>query len=170
MIENMFQIPFLQLQCDNWNVKKQRLLELPKNLTKSMHINTDFFNNENYYISSIADIFINEIYLFQNILSIKQVSIKKAWFELANKYEYHGPHAHGAVGYSSVCYINFDKDHSATKFIAPFKNWIDGTDIIFTPNVQEGTIIFFPSALLHYTEGNVTDKKRMIVSFNIECR
>lgn len=165
----MFQIPFLQLECNNWDVKKQKLLEIPKDLIKSMCINTDYFNNQNY-ISTITDIFIDEIYQFQNILGIKQAIIKKAWFELANKYDYHGPHTHGAVGYSSVCYINFDKDHTATKFIAPFKNWINGNDVIFTPNVQEGTIIFFPAGVLHYTEANLTDKKRMIISFNIECK
>jgi len=51
-----------------------------------------------------------------------------------------------------------------------FKNWINGNDVIFTPNVQEGTIIFFPAGVLHYTEANLTDKKRMIISFNIECK
>ena len=25
----MFQIPFLQLECNNWDVKKQKLLEIP---------------------------------------------------------------------------------------------------------------------------------------------
>jgi len=29
MIQNMFQIPFLQLECNNWNMKKEKLLGIP---------------------------------------------------------------------------------------------------------------------------------------------
>jgi len=169
MIQNMFQIPFLQLECNNWDVKKQKLLEIPKDLFKSVFINTDYFNNQDY-THKVSDIFTDEMYQFQNILGIKQASIKKAWFELAEKHDYHGPHTHGAVGYSAVCYINYHKSHTPTKFIAPFKNWINGNDIVFSPSVQEGTIIFFPSALLHYTEANNADDQRLIISFNIDCK
>lgn len=97
--------------------------------------------------------------------------MKHAWFELATQHGYHAPHRHGVLGYSSVCYIDFDENlHTSTKFIAPFTNWITGTDLLYQPQVIEGTVIFFPSAILHYTEANYSEKPRKIVSFNLECR
>jgi hypothetical protein len=42
--------------------------------------------------------------------------------------------------------------------------------VYFTPEVTEGTIIFFPSNVLHQTLPSTSDKPRKIVSFNLEVK
>ena len=51
---SMFSIPLIQMECVNWVVKKQQLLNLPKNLTKIDSIETDFHaykDNSNFNFS-----------------------------------------------------------------------------------------------------------------------
>ena len=89
------------------------------------------------------------------------------WFQKYYENQFHSPHNHGAIGYSSVLYINFDKRiHKATRFLPPF-NDPDGNHIEFAPDVDEGSFIFFPSYLYHYTLPNKSDTIRIIMSMNI---
>jgi Putative 2OG-Fe(II) oxygenase len=171
MISSMFHIPIYQINCVNWALKKPKLLELCRNLSTSYCVSTDYFTNKSSYDKEIEIIFADEIYSFTNQLQLKTARVQRAWFEMTEQHGYHGPHRHGQLGYSAVCYIDFDKNvHTATKFIAPFTNWLTGTDLVYSPDVVEGTIVFFPSAILHYTEANHSQQTRRIVSFNLDCR
>ena len=50
----------------------------------------------------------------------------------------------------------------------PFLNPIDGSVQHYSPNVDEGFIIFFPSNLMHYAPVNTSCENRIIFSFNLE--
>ena len=63
----------------------------------------------------------------------------------------HAVHVHGATGFSSVCFIEYDKeDHKSTVFVSPFGNCVTGTLERYSPEVEEGDIIFFPLKSLPY--------------------
>ena len=58
--------------------------------------------------------------------------------------------------------------HSPTFFVAPFMSNIDGNLIEYEPDdVEEGTLIVFPTSLPHYVPVNTSDEPRIILSMNM---
>ena len=172
-IFSMFSIPLIQMECVNWVVKKQQLLNLPKNLTKIDSIETDFHaykDNSNFINNKeITTIFKEELECFMKTINTSSLELTSSWFEKSMLGSSHTVHSHGITGYSAVCYINYDEQcHRPLTFLAPYRNFIDGDDLFHTPtNIKEGTILFFPSAILHYAPVNETTKERLVVSFNL---
>ena len=169
--EYIFYVPFLHLEVRDWVHKKERLKNVLNlcdlNNKIETEINTDYHNKNNNYQEVISDILREEIDIFNNHYNLK-LTIMDAWFERADKKNYHKVHNHGCIGYSSVCYIDYDEEeHTATQFIAPFNNFLNGDCLNYTPNVKEGSLIFFPSSIVHYTLPNESEKERTILSFNL---
>jgi len=178
----MFNIPIAHFKVRNWEVKKSKLLETVDH-SKVVYgcgseIQTDFHSlYDNYtpretegieYKAKIQSIFSEELEMFCNSFEFSRYSFLGAWFEKASQNDYHSVHNHGPYGYSSVCFVEYDEDeHEATKFIAPFNHFITGLPLMYSPKVQEGSIIFFPSCILHFTTPNTSLKERKILSFNI---
>ena len=76
-------------------------------------------------------------------------------------------HDHG-TGMSGILYADYDPvHHPATTFISPVRNIWDGHKANYTPEVEEGDIILFPSQLLHYCKMNMSSISRVIFSFNL---
>jgi hypothetical protein len=156
----------------DWESKKSALLNLidQNQFEYDEHIETDFhkWSEDKGYEMKIQDLLTEELKLFCKSFGFSQYSVNQAWFEKASQNDYHDVHNHGPFGYSSVCFIEFDKDdHQATKFIAPFNNFLNGLPLTHCPDVEEGSIIFFPSSTLHYTKPNKSLKQRIILSFNL---
>jgi hypothetical protein len=168
----MFVVPYVMMQCYNWKDKKKKIIELcsSQHMAFDMML-TDFFeNNEGQkYCESVYELFENEIDAFRNELKISnKMKIHQAWFEISEKGMYHTVHNHGALGYSAVCYLEyFPELHIATTFVAPYNNFLTGNQLEFTPKVDEGTIIFFPSVISHYVIPNKSEVARKVVSFNL---
>lgn len=173
----MFFVPFLHLKVQNWSNKKKQLLNLYSTVFddckfSSDGIYTNYYQDNCKIIGDIQYIFYEELKEFSNRLQFNSYFVKIAWFEESDKNVFHGIHNHGALGYSSVCFINFNEDkHIPTKFIAPFCNFVTGITLEYIPeNITEGSIIFFPSIINHFTEPNHSNEKRLVVSFNLEVK
>lgn len=176
----MFKIPILHLTVRDWDVKKKLLINLIDNDRMVMHedenVKSDYHpllksSPDNRYNYSINEILNDEINLFCTHYGFIYYKIVMSWFETASDGNYHGIHNHGATGYSAVCYIDYDQQtHTPTKFISPFNNFLTGMSLHYEPKVNEGSLIFFPSAILHHTDPNKSDKKRTILSFNIDVK
>lgn len=169
--ENMFHVPLLHLEVRDWTNKKEQLKNILKrcdiNNNICPEINTDFYNREHKYEEDVSHILSEEIDIFNNHYDLK-LFVKRAWFEKAHKKNYHGVHNHGTIGYSSICYVDYDEEeHTGTQFIAPFSNFVSGACLYYTPKVKEGSLIFFPSSIVHYTLPNESEKERLILSFNL---
>ena len=175
---SMFNVPFAIFDCIDWENKKQKLNELSQSQQiicekQSDHtpVATDFYENDEgqSYCEEIAELFKREIHAFYNQLQIQDsMKISQAWFEFADQGMYHPTHNHGAIGYSAICYIDFDpKLHSSTTFIAPYNNFMNGQMLKCKLDVTEGTLIFFPSVIHHYSTPNISDVTRKILSFNM---
>jgi hypothetical protein len=174
---NMFEVPLLHLQVLDWESKKKKLISMMNDLKfeeRSNKLITDFHlqnNNTNFkYNHEIGNIFFEELSLFAEYFEFGSIELTSSWFEVSNKNSHHTTHNHGATGYSSVCFVDYDSNvHSPTKFISPFNNFIDGQVISFSPDdVQEGSLLFFPSLIHHYTLPNNSEIPRKILSFNIK--
>ena len=174
MKATLFEVPIIHLMVENWQEKKQKLVNIIKlvnsKINLSNNIYTDYFTNQNSYDKNIAEIFSSEIDSINSLLN-QNLCIDNCWFQVAKKHNYHGPHTHGAIGYSVVCYIQYNKNlHPGITLVAPFSDFITGYPIECKPNISEGSLLCFPSNVLHYTEPNLSDIDRIILSFNLKCR
>ena len=167
----MFYVPLFVHKIKDWYLKKSKLDSLyitDSNL--ETNIITDYSNNTDY-ASTLEEIFSKELYDCTQLLQIKKLSVIEGWTEIASNLMFHKVHNHGPIGYSAVVYLDYDPTvHEPTVFISPFNNFLDGTVVEYIPeNITEGTIIFFPSVVQHYTNPNTSTKARKIISFNLKA-
>ena len=165
----MLTIPFYHYKVNNWKEKKEQLLDFVSNL--SFKFNDEIASLYTTYgdqsSSKALNILEDDIVKFTTEVKYSGEMVADIWFQKYYENQFHTPHHHGTIGYSSVLYINFDKKiHKGTRFISPF-NDPDGNHIEFAPDVDEGSFIFFPSYLYHYTLPNKSDTIRIIMSMNI---
>ena len=166
----MLTIPFYHYKVNNWKEKKEKLLDFVSNLSFKYFDNiADLYTTYGDQTSSIPlKILEDDIVKFTTEVKYSGEMDADIWFQKYYENQFHSPHNHGAIGYSSVLYINFDKRiHDGTRFLAPF-NDPDGKHIEFAPDVDEGSLIFFPSYLNHYTLPNKSDTIRVIMSMNLK--
>jgi hypothetical protein len=178
----MFSVPLLHLKVEDWAEKKAALLEMYEKRSSekekfkiatgsesSLDVETDYHYNHDTgetYDQDISEIFKGELETLADTFECG-VEVCTSWFERAKTRKFHQVHNHGCQGWSAVCFIQFDpKHHTPTVFLNP--NLAD-TEICNTvpPGVREGSIIFFPSYVLHYTAPNESDMDRIILSFNL---
>lgn len=63
---------------------------------------------------------------------------------------------------------NYSHNVYETHFIAPYHDFTTGSQQLFVPEgIKEGSLILFPSALLHFTAPSYSDEERIILSFNL---
>lgn len=173
-LKSMFHVPLLHLAVRDWDNKKRLLTQMRKEVEEKItyheedSVKTNFHIDNASLIEQVSEVFKEEISICKQSFDAHHVCVRQAWFELAEKGDWHEPHTHGATGYSSVCFIDYNPEvHTATKFISPFPNLADGSMMGHQPRVQEGSIIFFPSSILHYTDPNLSGEPRFIISFNL---
>lgn len=168
--ENMFFVPLVHIQSRNWE-QKQKALEDCFNcieLNPDGTLLTNYHQNNKDLNNFIQDLFDEELDLFLSEIDIGTKNIHSSWFEVAKDGSYHRIHTHGSYGYSAVCFVKFDtSEHDPTTFISPFLSFLDGNCLEYKPSVDEGSIIFFPSSTMHYTNPNNSKKERIILSFNV---
>lgn len=189
----MFSIPLLHIAVRDWESKKQQLLRIYDYIQSNRKeqtendVETDYHYNfetpDTCYSSEIASILNEELSIatFELLLAdlneetLNNDEIKKpffimenSWFERAAKYSSHQVHNHGPTGYSSVCYLQFDNEkHTPTHFLNPFISANPCEQYFVPQGVGEGSILFWPAPILHYTQTNKSDTDRIILSFNL---
>ena len=170
-----FQVPFFIHQLD---LNKQlQILNIftcnEKNLEKKDPVSdvyTDFFASKNY-LSDVVEILQEELADLYCSAGFCNPIISQVWMQQYTKGCFMTPHNHGMTGFSAIYYIKFDpEEHEATRFISPVSDFINGDNHEFRPEVNKGTLIFFPSMLMHYVRPTQSDKPRAILSFNIDER
>jgi len=90
--------------------------------------------------------------------------IKNLWFQRYLNNDIHDWHNHGDCQWTGVYYLELPKEETLkTQILQPFdhKSRID-------MNVVEGNILIFPSHTLHRGQRNITNKKKIIISFNMD--
>jgi len=101
-----------------------------------------------------------------------ELTIKESWLTKQGKGEYAVPHNHGAFDISGVYYYATNGNDGDIHFVNPApvtdtSKFINDTQYIkYKPAV--GTMILFPSWLMHFVDENETDNRRISLSFNIE--
>jgi hypothetical protein len=83
------------------------------------------------------------------------------WFQQYCKHDTHEWHTHGGSVWSGIYYLEFPKDGPATTFAIPYMKEY------YTPKIEEGDILLFPSLLMHKSPGNTSDGRKTVIVFNI---
>ena len=176
----MFNVPLLHLKVHDWESKKKKLLHLMEtqssNFENQIHLHTTFYSSirdensdeMNNLNRSVHEILNEEIYYFMETFKVEMCKISSSWFQIQEKYMSHPVHNHYS-GFAAVCYLEYNPElHTPVRFIAPFTDLFDGSMVEYNPeNVTEGSILFFPSALLHHTLPNRSDVRRVALAFNL---
>jgi hypothetical protein len=164
---SMFDIPLTHYVVRDWEMKKEQLLSLLKNSIIDSYDNfkTSFNSQEKdslyKFNESFNNIFNEEIELFLDQFGFNDYQITKSWFEVEEQNMYRGINNHG-YGVSAMCYIQFDDtEHNTIEFLSPFNNFLNGTTQIYTPELNEGSLIFFPSSINYYTSPNKSKKEKI---------
>ncbi len=158
----IFPVSVYKYKVKNWEVKKKKLLDLFNSFQHKVagNVLTSPINIETNILS-------DEIKLFEKDIQVKFIPTQ-VWFQKYENNMDHPVHNHGPTGYSSVCFIEYNNNfHKPTTFVSPFGKCTTGEVELYQPDVEEGDIIFFPSRLLHYAPINLSNKVRIIMSFNL---
>ena len=173
MIEPLFAIPIFKYECKDWNFKKKKILRRikNKNFKRSLfqNFNSDRGSNDFLFKSCFIETFVEELSEFAKDLKVQKIAVTDVWTVKYDVDDYQGPHNHRSYSYSGILYTEYDpKVHQPTIFVGPWNDPITDTTQLKVPqNIKEGTIIFFPSVLLHYSPQNKSTKKRTIISFDL---
>ncbi len=179
MQKTIFSVPLFKFVVSGWPDKKQKILDSLPALDESYRspagdTYTDFFINQNRsklpsYSKVVIDSISENLNDFESEYP-KKVAISSMWFEKSLKSNYHGAHNHGSLGFSAVLFVEFDPlEHKATRLISPFSSFYSGGLMEHNPEgVNEGTLLIWPSIIIHDVEPNKSEKQRTIISFNIK--
>jgi hypothetical protein len=192
----MFTVPLLHVKMSNWNIKKSILLDLfeksQKWLIKRDTVNTTYINDydckkkteeeisqlefwDKNFCKTLFDVFYEELKIIYETFGDpenypnKIANINYAWFQEQKDGMFHFPHTHGNVGLSAVCFVEYDeKYHTSTQFLSPYLNPSKGhNEEYFEKNISSGSLLVFPSNIIHYTYPNNSEKNRIILAFNV---
>lgn len=101
------------------------------------------------------------------------INLLNVWYNEYTKHQYQEQHHHLPADISCIHYIKLDKDHSGTTFINPLNLLTSSNKLMtvksphtFTPYVEEGMMIIFPSYLEHYVLPQTSDSSRITLSWN----
>jgi hypothetical protein len=177
MIQTLFSIPAFKFQCENWQFKKQKILDIIKNNNNLKRSLTENFNSDRSNIRGektqlktyFIEIFSYELDQFCKELGVNNVEVTDVWSVKYNLNDFQGPHNHRSYSYSGILYVDYEEHyHQPTIFVAPWNDPIqDGTLLNWVNGIKEGTMIFFPSFLLHYAPQNKVNMERIVVSFDL---
>jgi len=171
---DMFKIPLIHISANKWIEKKQFLSTMMKSQEKkdTGFIITSYYDqaleSSQYLNKRISTLFKDELNRYLEITGLETYQVDLAWFQQQDKNMFHEVHNH-ATCISAVCFLDYDPEiHTPTQFISPYNNVLKGgTEYFIPPEINEGSIIFFPGMVNHYTLPNKSDIPRKIVSWNM---
>lgn len=174
MIQSLFSIDAFVTPIKNWKTKKTKFKKQIKNLTYHRRPLTAFettrFDEKNQNLTNIIlDIFNEEFNIFGNECGFNNLNITDSWVVKYKQHDHQIAHHHGRAMYSGIIYLDLDKQHETTTFIAPFPNELNGQTKLTQIECKEGSLIIFPAHLLHFVKPNTITKERNIVSFDMNC-
>lgn len=104
----------------------------------------------------------------------KRLELLNYWAHVHNKFESTNTHHHfdtkdfeKSPEISGVYYVSTPKDCGKIVFIIPHNKYIEDR---YEIEPKEGDYILFPSHLEHYVTKNLSDEKRISISFNMRTK
>tara|TARA_Y100000389_G_C17327876_1_gene446493 strand:+ start:393 stop:929 length:537 start_codon:yes stop_codon:yes gene_type:complete len=168
--EYMFSVPLFRSKVTPWEEIKQQIIKIVGNtcIADEKGFSSDYYNNNyNTELYQLLRPYVNR--MTEQCLGITApIQSPNMWSQRYSAGSEHPVHNHGNRGYSFILYVNFDPaQHRATQFISPFDNFYNGEMLVYSPEIQEGDMIAFPSIIKHSSQYQTGADERMIISFNL---
>jgi hypothetical protein len=157
-------------------IYKEKVIDLIKDsisesLIDNKNGNNDFIskldwplanNWERPWVKLISPFIYEQLNNFSLELGFNSCILNQLWFQQYNFENIHNWHCHGG-NYTGVYYLEFDKQSPKTEILYP-----NNLNEAFTVDVEEGDIIIFPCYFIHRSGKIVNNKRKTIISFNID--
>jgi len=126
---------------------------------------------ERFYKEDFCKLFESELTEFLKETSLTEISVLDVWTVEYHYGDYQVPHTHRSVGISGILYVNFNpKEHSGTQAMQPWNDPITDQAVFMDFMPEEGTMILFPSFLIHFINPNFSRNRRTIMAFDLEVK
>jgi len=167
----LFEYPSFQYEVDDWENKKNKIIQKLKYQKfvrkKFQNFETDKETSNNY-LEFFIELIKPQLKNFCAEVG-QNFFISKCWSVQYRNGDDHPVHNHGSFGFSGILYLEYDpKVHDPTYFIAPWQDPKNDTSIFgYFNNIKEGIVLITPSSTLHYVPINKSDKVRSIIAFDL---
>lgn len=158
-------------KVENHKEIKQNILDTIKSMgqygveNRSQKItNTDWHLDSNIarpYYDIIKPALQPHLELFSEKMGFDKISVSNYWYQQYNEGDYHLSHVHPKAMFSNVYYIQLDDKAPKTTFTYLGES--------FDIQVEEGSIITFPTYLSHESKPNKSTLPKIIIAFNIDA-
>ena len=91
--------------------------------------------------------------------------IRAAWANINRKGDYNAPHHHGPYGYSGILFIT---DAPGLEFVDTDMTPLHTTTILPSIDGKSGSMVVFPSPMVHWVEPSQSTEDRITFAFNID--
>lgn len=103
-----------------------------------------------------------------------QIAITESWAHVTRPNGYHGPHRHPWSTWSGIFYVFADTPSVANntflnQFNMPVVPGYEFFEEEFQIEFKAGSLVIFPSTMLHYAKPYLGNDKRIVISFNSVC-
>lgn len=99
----------------------------------------------------------------QHALGLKSWSISAAWYQWYEHGNFHTRHIHPGCSFSAVYFMELPDASVKTRIYSD-----SGSAVVKMPEMAEGEIIFFPSAMMHESPPNLSGGRKIVVAFNCD--
>ena len=188
IVHNLFCVPIHYLNINDFQEKKEQLIEYANNLI-SKHKGRTASNRNGYqslafYVKGgdvLQDLLINVI---SNIPSFKSnVDVKcHTWVNINPPSAFNVKHCHPNCDIAGVLWVKVPKNSGRIVFNSPYNYTCYNEMLCYTKDFQdnnnyhhdytyparEGSLLLFPAHLEHKVEENKSDEDRISVSFNLK--
>ena len=166
------EVPIIIKKFDHHEEIKDELLSIINN-HESVYFSNDWDKvRTDYYVEKrdYANLLLPKINIFlENVFAnnlnfktyMKNEMISLFWFQQYNVLDTHDWHIHERSMYNLIYYVEKSDNCPSTELKSPV------SDKIFSPNVNEGDVLLFPSFLIHRSAPNQSDKRKTIIAFNL---
>ena len=97
---------------------------------------------------------------FSERMGFDKISVSNYWFHRYNNEDYHLSHVHPKAMFSNVYYVQLDNLSPRTTFTYLGKS--------FDIEIEEGSIITFPTYFSHESKPNKSNLPKIVVAFNTD--
>lgn len=144
-------------------ISKQRSISLSDHMQNISNTDWDVDNGERReyfdYLLKYMDRYVYQI--LEDTGTPGTFDIFNVWFQQYHTKDNHHWHSHGGSVWSGVYYLELPKDGPGTTFSIPFMKGY------YTPPIEEGDILLFPSCLIHRSEENMSNSRKTVIVFNV---
>lgn len=152
----------LEIKKELLNLIEQEKLESLSNSDSISKLDWSQKHNENReWVKLVLPFLQCQLDVMARGVGFKYTKFHELWFQQYNKNDIHNWHAHGS-NFTCVYYLELDENSPKTELIEPFSNKK------FCPDIKEGSIIVFPSYVMHRAPKIENEVRKTIISFNVD--